>query len=369
MVDYFNSIIRNLSSKKLEANPLLIFEQRNVSTEGVMFPTLNNKKEHLKDKNGKLLYKAPYKRANFKGLEFKIYESGLITLSGSLHKYWNDGVHNYNDFNLEAFSWVLNDLKTKFEIDTEHCILKCLEIGINIKPPIRTNDILENCLLHKTHPFEWQKNSDEGKYKQVKHSQYIIKIYNKALHYISKGFEILTEIMRFEIKYTKMEKLNKVGVFTLKDLENYGLHNFKNELLKEWQNVLFYDNTTRIDTLCSESKKETFLRYSNPNYWTGLLSNNQKENFKYHRGELKKFITKNSNNIKELTSEIMRKKIDFLNSNTTLNDILTIPSIQVVGNDEVKKPILSYQEQKKAIEEYNRLAVLNYNSRGNYKLQ
>lgn len=46
----------------------------------------------------------------------------------------------------------------------------------------------------------------------------------------------------------------------------------------------------------------------------------------------------------------MRKKIDFLNSNTTLNDTLTIPSIQVVGNDEVRKPLSSYQEQKKPLQ-------------------
>lgn len=363
MIDFLDSIIKDLPPYILEANPLLVFEQRNISNEGVLFPVVDRNKEHKKDKNGKLLFKTPYKIASYKGLKFIIYETGLITLSGSLHKYWNDGVHNYNDFNFEAFSWVLNDLKTKFGIDPKQCILKCLEIGINIIPPIRTNDILENCLLHKTLPFEWQKNSDEGKFKQVQHSQYIIKIYNKALHYVSKGFEIITEIMRFEIKYTKMEKLNKVGIFTLQDLENYGLHNFKNELLKEWQNVLFYDNTTRIDPLCSESKKETLLRYSNPNYWTGLLSNNQKENFKYHRGELNKIINKNSNKIKELTSEIMRKKIDFLNSNTTQNDPLTMPSIQVVEKDKVKKPLSSYQEQKKTIAEYNLLAVQNYNAK------
>ena len=77
------------------------------------------------------------------------------------------------------------------------------------KPKAPTNEILDNCLLHKTKPFEYQKNSDEGKYKQVQHSQYIIKIYNKALHYKSKGFKIKDEIMRFEIKYTKTEKFTQ----------------------------------------------------------------------------------------------------------------------------------------------------------------
>lgn len=275
----------------------------------------------------------PSKNASYKGIEFKIYDTGTITLAGSLHKYWNDGAHNYNNFDNEAVLFVLSDLKTKFDIEPEKCILKCLEIGINITPPIPTNEILDNCLLHKTKPFEYQINSDEGKYKQVQHSQYIIKIYNKALHYKSKGFKINPEIMRFEIKYTKMQKLNEKGIFSLQDLINYGLHNLKDEVLNEWQNVLYYDNTIQIDPLTTKLKKAV-LEYSNPNYWTGLLSNNQTKNFQYHKKQLKKIISENSNKIQDLTAEIMSKKIDFLNSNTIQIDPLTILSKRIVLNYE-----------------------------------
>ena len=231
----------------LEINPLLDFYETINLTTGEMKTT---------NRNGNKV--TPSKNASYKGLEFKIYDTGTITLSGSLHKYWNDGAHNYNDFNNEAVLFILNDLNTKFDIDPSKCILKCLEIGINITPLVPTNEILDNCLLHKTKPFEYQKNSDEGKYKQVQHSQYIIKIYNKALHYKSKGFKIKDEIMRFEIKYTKMQKLNEKGIFSLQDLINYGLQNFKDTVLKEWQNVLFYDNTIQIDPLTIMSKRIVF---------------------------------------------------------------------------------------------------------------
>jgi hypothetical protein len=311
----------------LEANPLLDFYDTINLTTGQMKTT---------NRNGNKV--TPSKNALYKGLEFKIYDTGTITLSGSLHKYWNDGAHNYNDFNNEAVLFVLSDLNRKFNIDPNKCILKCLEVGINIIPPIPTNKILDNCLLHKTKPFEYQINSDEGKYKQVQHSQYIIKIYNKALHYKSKGFKIKTEIMRFEIKYTKMQKLNEKGIFSLQDLINYGLHNFKNEILNEWQNVLYYDNTIQIDPLTTKLKKAV-LEYSNPNYWTGLLANNQNKNFTYHKKQLKKIIEKNSNKVQDLTAEIMSKKIDFLNSRTIQIDPLTILSKRIVLNyeNEVKK--------------------------------
>ncbi|MDP1995534.1 MAG: hypothetical protein Q8K40_09865, partial [Ignavibacteria bacterium] len=161
MIDFIKIIIKDLNPSILEANLLLDF-----------YDTVNLTTGEIKtiNRNGQKV--TPSKNASYKGLEFKIYDTGTIILSGSLHKYWNDGAHNYNDFNIESVLWVLRDLKTKFDIEPEQCALKCLEIGINITPPIATNDILDNCFLHKTKSFEYQKNSDEGKYKQVQHSQY-----------------------------------------------------------------------------------------------------------------------------------------------------------------------------------------------------
>lgn len=322
LIDFIKIIIKEIRPSILESNPLLDFYDTINLTTGEMKTT---------NRNGNRV--TPSKNASYKGLEFKIYDTGTITLSGSLHKYLNDGAHNYNDFNYEAVLFVLSDLNTKFDIDPNKCILKCLEIGINITPPIPTNEILDNCLLHKTKPFEYQINSEEGKYKQVQHSQYIIKIYNKALHYKSKGFKVRAKIMRFEIKYTKMQKLNEKGIFSLQDLINYGLQNFKDIILNEWQNVLFYDNTIQIDHLSSRSKKAV-LEYSNPNYWNGLLANNQTKNFTYHKNQLKKIVSKNSNKVQELTAEIMGKKIDLLNSNTIQIDPLTILSKRIVLNYE-----------------------------------
>ncbi len=309
LIDFIKIIIKELNPAILEANPLLDF-----------YSNVNESTGEIERTNRKGQQITPYKNAFYFGLEFKIYDTGLITLSGSLHKYWNSGAHNYNDFNFEAFLCVLNDLKYKFNITSEQSILKCLEIGINIIPPIPTNQLLDYCFLHKTKPFEVQFNSDEGKYKQVQHSQYIIKIYNKALHYKSKGFEIDTEIMRFEIKYTKMQKLNERGIFTLQDLANYGLHNFKDEVLNEFNNILFYDNTI-------QSKSRSISNYKNPLYWIELLSKPTKTNYYKHKEILKNLTSYNSDKIQLKTTEIMSKKIDFLNSRGASFDPLIILSI------------------------------------------
>lgn len=316
LIDFIKIIIKELNPAILEANPLLeFFDNINLSTGEIK--TTNRAGQPIK----------PYKNAFYNGLEFKIYDTGHVTLSGSLHKYWNSGAHNYNDFNFEAFLGVLRDLKHKFNIIPEQCILKCLEIGINIIPPIPTNQLLDYCFLHKTKPFEYQKNSDEGKYKQVQHEQYIIKIYNKALHYKSKGFEINTEIMRFEIKYTKMQKLNERGIYNLEELSNYGLHNFKETLLNEFNNILFYDNTI-------QSKSRSISNYKNPLYWIELLSKPTKTNYYKHKGILKNLTSYNSDKIQLQTTEIMSKKIDFLNSRGASFDPLIILSIHApLSND------------------------------------
>ncbi|WP_278034203.1 hypothetical protein [Flavobacterium nitratireducens] len=311
MVDFIKIIIKDQLHSVLEANPLLDF-----------YDNINLSTGELKTVNRYGNKITPFKNAFYNGLEFIIYDTGTVTLSGSLHKYWNNGAHNFNDFNFEAFLWVLKDMENKFKIQLENCILKCLEIGINIIPPIQTNEILNYCFLHKTLPFEYKHNSDEGKYKQAQHAQYIIKIYNKALHYKSKGFQIKTEIMRFEIKYTKMEKLNNLGIYNLNDLKTHGLHNFKNELLKEFSNILFYDNS-----ICSQSK--SLNNYKNPLYWTELLSNNQKDLFNYHRKQLKNLTARFSDKVQFQTSEILSKKIDLLNIKTTQIDPLTILSNRV----------------------------------------
>jgi hypothetical protein len=131
LIDYIKILLKDLNPSILEANPLLeFFDNINLSTGEIK--TVNKAGQKI----------TPHKNAFYNNLEFKIYDNGTITISGSLHKYWNDGAHNYNDFNIEAFMNVLNDLKKNFNIKPEQCILKCLELGLNITPPKPTNEIL-----------------------------------------------------------------------------------------------------------------------------------------------------------------------------------------------------------------------------------
>ena len=146
--------------------------------------------------------------AFYRGLEFKIYDITektpykRLTIEGSLHKYWNNGAHNFNDFGINEIQEVKQDLKETFNIDFNNCLLKQLEIGINILPPVKTKQILRYCLIHKTSQLKSIYTKDEGNYIQTKNQRHFIKLYDKRTHYVNKGFEIDTEIFRIEKKWS-----------------------------------------------------------------------------------------------------------------------------------------------------------------------
>ena len=121
MVDYISSEIKGITPGVLEQNPLLEFQCR-----------LNKKTGEIDDF---------FSNAYYKGLEFQILRPTTkrtktkILLKGSLHKYWNNGAHNFNDFDLNSLNEVLQDLKNNFGIKPENTVLRALEIGVNITPP------------------------------------------------------------------------------------------------------------------------------------------------------------------------------------------------------------------------------------------
>jgi len=277
----------------------------------------NTGEMRAKKKNGKNAI--PFLNAFYRDLEFTIYESGSAYISGSLHKYWNNGRnngrHNYNNFDLNALYDVLNDIQQRFNISPEQMKINQLEIGVNFIPPYPTQEILKYCYLHSTTPFVWKHNSDEGKYIQAEHSQYIVKIYDKARHYRGKGFKVPEpEIMRFEIKYKKLEKIGR-GIKTIYDLLQHGIENFIPELVSEWRKVLLYDFTINRNS-------KSLLNYSNPVYWQNLIDN--RSNIRVPRSKLQQFINEYSENIplqienciKEKGIELTKNSYGFDQSNT-----------------------------------------------------
>jgi hypothetical protein len=245
------------------------------------------------------------KKAIYRGLTFTIINERYVEISGSIHKYKNNGRHNFDKFYFSEIKQVLYELSVKFEIDLSQCRILNIEIGVNIKiDHFLTSDILKNLIFHRNKHFQ-DPPIKNGNYRQVVHQRYFIKCYDKALQY-SLGYQL----MRFEIKAVKMIDFNKKGIVYLKDLLNKSnLQIAINLLLVEWDKTFLYDYTIQSENLSKHISNIKLNQWNNRNFWLDIEK--QQKNY-----ELKKYfevVQKFSKNIHEiLRNEIKNEGLRLL---------------------------------------------------------
>lgn len=233
--------------------------------------------------------------AKYKGLTFSLDRYGNLTIIGSIHKYYNSGKHNFNNFTYKNTVETLNDISNKFNLDLSKGRLKNLELGVNISVPIKATKVVENVLVHLSQKFK--DYSIRGAiYRESTHSRYYLKAYNKSHQYKGKGYTINKEIFRWEVKHRKMYSLNQIGIHTLSDLCNATkLHLACNNLIDKWRDTIFYDPTLRLDEVSNYVRTTNIHQWQNPNWWLKL----SKQNRKNHKDRMYKVFRKSSDNIKE----------------------------------------------------------------------
>ena len=77
-----------------------------------------------------------------KNMKIKLYPSGWGEVSGSIHKYFNDGKHNFNQFDKSNLIESVSLLSNKLEVNLRNFKISGLEVGVNIKPPIDSQEII-----------------------------------------------------------------------------------------------------------------------------------------------------------------------------------------------------------------------------------
>ena len=238
-----------------------------------------------------------------KNILFKIKEKGYIEASGSLHKYYNDGKHNYNQFGRKEGEIALKRLIVVSGLKLPYFKVDSVEVGLNLMPPIPSDEIINNALMYKRKPFEAKYCSDEGNYRQATLSEYWVKLYNKRLHYEIQGHDIGHEILRFELKINKMRVLAKYKIFTLEDLMN-SIEDIARDLLpKAWKEVLLYDPTM------NKQIKEKTLQYANINFWRGIV---KERRYNYHHNKLYRLMEGNTCAIQAQVKDVMLDTLDCL---------------------------------------------------------
>jgi hypothetical protein len=277
--------------------------------------------ESKKENKSKYLF---YKKDN---IVIKYFvDSGLITLSGSLHKYLNEGLHNHNQFTYKNYLEALERLKNDFEILPENLYIYTLEYGVNIKPPIKTKLILDNILMHRHIESANGLKDTKGHYLPFKHDKYIIKVYDKA-----KQNRLKEDLLRFEIKETNWSEYRlEYGIKTLADFNKSDKKIFVDKLLKKWEELIFYDPTIK--------SLDKWHKYSNVKFWRDV-SKKQKSK---HLKRLNHLIKTQSQNIKGQISNIILENIEGM-QNSDLNKKRTCKLTGIdISNQRLDSSLLSH---------------------------
>ncbi|MDO6736516.1 hypothetical protein [Wenyingzhuangia sp. 2_MG-2023] len=275
-IDFIKAEVIGLSKTVFETNSLLDFICKVSTSTGEIFE---------------------YKEARFKNFKIQIFNSGRVWISGSIHIYSNDGKHNYNDMNQSCFLNTLKLLKKELLIEPFNLKILNLEWGYNIIPLLlMSNYVIDRCVQHlsvdKTVGIDCK---IEGKYIQFKHSNYILKIYNKGLQY-----KLNKEVLRIEVKQMNWSKYRAKGIYTLEDFINCDKKVFFDELITQWNNIIFYDIDNTI------TKK--YIEYQTNTFWNERNNLYSRKNKKYHLDKLKKLNKTIGYNTQNKIVELLIKK-------------------------------------------------------------
>lgn len=214
----------------------------------------------------------------YNDLLFTITPKNILKIQGSLHKYFNNGLHNFNDFTFNDFIDVLTDLKTKFGILPENVHLNNLEFGVNLVLPYSPSLFIDELLNHKGQNFNVTKRNGKH-YAECQHGQYVFKIYHKGLKH-GHG-----NILRIELHYSKSQPLNKDGIYTLSDLMKVEVWQLLGKkLLEQFESIIYFDSIASYNQL-NESDRSIIDFGSNPRNWNKFNNRSSKKNkvdrFKY----------------------------------------------------------------------------------------
>ena len=247
----------------------------------------------------------------YKNLYF-IKHQNRLEVSGSIHYFYNDGLHNADDFYIEYCINAINQIKDLFSIDLNKCQIINLEYGVNINPIINVTDLIHNLVYHEkrqfTRPtthFSFKLAGNEA-YKQIK-------AYDKSVQFPHE----CENTFRFEVRSRQSKFIHSLGLFTLNDLtllENYNI--LIASLLKEWDNVLLFDTSKDIDA-----------KFFNSVFWEDILKNGNRNKFNNQKKLYYKKL--GSNNLHSTIRNIIERKSKYLKC-------VHIPTITKVETAQVK---------------------------------
>lgn len=273
------------------------------------------------DKNGgEILDRS--RTCEHQGLIF-VLKNNNVKLKGSLHKYHNKGLHNYNDYFFTDLRQTIYELSENFSINIEKSILNNLEFGVNIQMKYTSAEVFRSIVNYKGTPFN-KFTISGAKGIECETDNFYIKIYDKGHQYQQPG-----NLLRFEIKVRKMKffKDRGIKINSLASLTDHSEIVKLGSVLKGvFDEILFTDYNISQNKL-TPSNRLILSQGSNPKHWEQLKPDSKEykggnkdkkyisDRHKYYRklDNFKKLISKfSTSTIQKDISFLIEKKCDEL---------------------------------------------------------
>lgn len=222
--------------------------------------------------------------AYYRGLAFHIVPSRTsskihLFVFGSLATYYNNGLNNAFDYDVNMLTETIAELQAKFNINPKTAVLQSFEFGANINPDQSIKSILNSLRAYQSNTFGMLKMDRVFNGKQLKRYETNFKLYDKGLQ-LGKP-QLNTMRIEYSFKYSRI--INKHGFNVLADLlDEAKLNALKPILLSVWAETIFYDKGMRW-RLMNTKQKEKMLYYLDATNWvnfTKMQRKRAKDNFK-----------------------------------------------------------------------------------------
>jgi hypothetical protein len=162
----------------------------------------------------------------YKGICFCFYSNKLDILFKP-HYYFNDNLHNANDFKIHHCIAVIKKVKNALNLDLEAFKVLNIEYGLNFLSPIDIKDLITYLAYHSTNEFRtdtglpFSKKSYSFKPNGTANEYKIIKAYAKDIQFPDFCDK---DTGRFEVKSKKSRFINPLGIYKATDLLNLNVY-------------------------------------------------------------------------------------------------------------------------------------------------
>lgn len=306
-IDYLKIISKNQElAQRLYVNPLL----ERFSTNQKFNNKINQEKDSIKQATVVKCYKEILFCFFIKNEVFT-----KIEILIKPHYYFNDNLHNANDFKVIDCIKTLTEIKVLFGFPAKELSILNIEFGVNIISPIDIKDLISCIIYHSKNEFinssdnlrfskisfKHNESGKANKYKQIK-------AYAKGLQYPN-----YTDVntLRFEVKSKERKYIKKLGINIYDDLLKFETYRKLSEVIKaESLNLLILDIYNKGQNLTNKELLK-LNEYRNSYKWVKALQGSRNL-FNRHKTDYLDLLDKSGDNIHNKIKQLIKEKLNEL---------------------------------------------------------